>query len=555
MSSPGDGSAVRTLLDNRVLGRFVTSYFAGVLAEWAIFVAALVYAFERGGSAIAGLASVVMLAPNVLCAPLAGAAAERWRPNRVRLGAYGAEAVAYSAAAVAAAAGAPALVVVLCCAVGVGALTFVRPAAAVLVPAIVRSSRELTRANLFVGFCESASVLAGPLMAAVLLSVAGPALAIAGCAAACAVSVVAGLPDLRTDPPPISAPADEHGGVLAGMHRSLTAMRARPGTGGVLFVAGSQYVLVGALDLLLVILAVDVLELGDAGPGWLSTALGAGALVSAIGGSMLVARVRLAPIIAGALAAVAVAVSTLGMAATVVMAFALLPVLGFSRSLLDVTSRMLLQRSAPPSELAGAFALIELLGGIGMLAGSLLAQFVVAVSGVEAALVTIGVFFAVTLAGTWRDLRVADQGADVPIVAVSLLRRHPVFAPLPPVALEAAARGTVEVAVPAGCVVVAEGDEGDRFYAVADGRFEVVMGGELVRTVTRGGGFGEVALLADVPRTATVRAVTDGLLLGLDRVPFLVAVTGSDSSQMAAWGAIRAMRFDREVPDRGPAQP
>ena len=225
----------------------------------------------------------------------------------------------------------------------------------------------------------------------------------------------------------------------------------------------------------------------------------------------------------------------LGVVTTVVAALLLLPAIGFSRSLLDLTSRMLLQRSVQPSALAGVFGVLELLAGLGMLVGSIFCQVLIAVASVEVALVGIGLFFAVLLVATRRPLRSADDSADVPVVAISLLRRLSVFVPLPPIALEAVARAAVEVSVGAGQVVVREGADGDRFYAIADGVFDVVMGVEFVRSLGRGDGFGEIALLADVPRTATVTSRDDGALLAIERVPFLVAVTGTDASRQAAW--------------------
>jgi hypothetical protein len=431
-------------------------------------------------------------------------------------------------------------------------VTFIRPAAAVLVPAIVRSSRELTRANLFVGFCESAGVLGGPLLATVLLAAGGPALGLAGCAGGAAISTLVGVMDLDTDPPPAGTGDELRRGPVRGLLHTLAVFRGRPGAAGVLVVAGSQYVLIGALDLLLVVFAADVLGLGEAGPGLLGTAFGCGALACGMGAALLVGRGRLAPIAAFCLGLLAVGSAVLGVVTALAMALVVLAILGWGRSLVDLTTRMLLQRSAPPRELGGAFALLEFLAAAGMIVGSLIVQLCIAVSGVEVALVVLGGFFAIVFVLTWRSLRQADQAADVPIVAASLLRRHPVFAPLPPVALEAVARSAVERSVDAGEVVIVEGEPGDHFYAVADGTFDVVMGGHVVRTVRRGDGFGEVALLAGVPRTATVRATSAGTLLAIERVPFLVAVTGSDSSQMAAWGAIRAMHFDADVPDLGP---
>ena len=113
--------------------------------------------------------------------------------------------------------------------------------------------------------------------------------------------------------------------------------------------------------------------------------------------------------------------------------------------------------------------------------------------------------------------------------------------------VEAVARGAVEVPVADGAVIVREGGRGDCFFAVAAGHFDVTMHGEPVRTLGRGDSFGEIALLAEVPRTATVTARGSGTLYRVEREPFLVAVTGHDSSQEAAWRAIRSLRLTAEL--------
>jgi CRP-like cAMP-binding protein len=103
--------------------------------------------------------------------------------------------------------------------------------------------------------------------------------------------------------------------------------------------------------------------------------------------------------------------------------------------------------------------------------------------------------------------------------------------------------------LPALLEVVTEGERGDLYYAVADGLFDVTIDDRYIRTIPRGGSFGEIALLADVPRTATVTSREHGSLLAVDRVGFLVAVTGHNSSRQAAWGAVRTIEFAVDVPD------
>ena len=539
----------RSALDNKTLVRYTVAFLFTTLSEWAFYIAALVYAFDRGGARAAGFSSVALLLPIAVVAPAAGKAAQHRRPDRVRLAAYSVQTLALGAAAICAFAEAPVAVVVGCCAVTTGAFTFLPPASAVFLPTIVRSARELTIANVWISSCESVSTLGGAALATALLALQGPALVLAVCAGLNLMSTTITASRrgvVSATPAEIPHGADSIGAMRL-VFRSIRALRERRGATGVLAVAGGQYVLVGSLDLIVVVLAKDELNLGESGPGLLATSIGVGALVCALVSTFLVRRKRLTPLLIGALATVVIASLVLGIAPALATALVLLPLAGFSRSLLDLTSRMLLQRATPPHEVASVFAAIELFAGVGMLCGSVVAQVLIAAGGVDIALIGIGVFFAALLVLTLRSLRVADDSADIPIVAISLLRMIPTFAPLPPLAVETVARAAIEVPIEAGQVVMSEGDEGDQFYAVADGSFDVTVGGRHMRIVDRGDGFGEIALLANVPRTATVTANRAGSLLAIHREAFLAAVTGSESSRRAAWSTIHAFGVDLDV--------
>lgn len=547
--------STQSALGNSLLVRFTIAHLLVTVAEWAFFVGALVYAFDHGGSRAAGLSSVALLIPTAIAAPAAGAAAHRRRPFRVRFVAFAVETLSLGAATVAAFAEAPVAVVVGCCVITAGAYTFVGPAGAVLLPAMVRSARELTVANLWMGSCEGISILGGSALATVLLAVEGPALALAGCAVLALVGTLMSAGLGRGEPQTARRPdGEELVGATRLVIQSIKRLRERRGATGVLAVAGGQYLLIGSLDLIVVVLANEALGLGDSGPGLLGTAVGVGALLSAAASAVLVKRDRLAPLLAAAIAGIAIMSFALALTPTLATALVLFSVIGFNRSLLDLTSRMLLQRATPADSLGSIFGAIELFAGVGMVLGSLMTQVLIAASGVDAALIGLGIFFMLLLLLTWRSLRVADDSADIPIVAISLLRRVPAFAPLPPLALEAVARGATEVSVASGQTVVAEGEAGEAFYAVVDGSFDVTISGRRVRTAERGASFGEVALLADVPRTATVSATSAGTLLVIQRVPFLIAVTGSDSSRQAAWGVIRTMELSADIRDRDHAE-
>ena len=536
------GGRQRQALRNGDVVGYTLSYLLAVVAEWSVFLGVLVYAYERDGARAAGLASLAILVPYVIGAPIASAAAERYPPARVRIGGLAVQTVAYGAAAVAASREVPTAVVVAFVMIALVAATTLRPAGAALLPAIVRTSRELTVANLWQTYCESASDIAGPLLATVLLYAGGPTAVIAGSAVAAALAVIVALARRPLDPPGGSDEADRVGGLTV-LKRQVAAIRARPGVGGVLAVEGGHFVLVGGLDIIVVVMAAEQLDLGQAGAGVLSTAFGVGALASMFVATALTRRKRLAPVLSVGLVVVAIAAIVVGSVTSVAVALIMLGVIGLVLATINVLAQMLLQRSAPPEELAAVFAVIELACGAGVVIGSLLAQTMIALSGTRAAMIGMGVVMLALMLATARALRHADATATIPVVAMSLLRRLPVFAPLPPIELEAVARSANEVHTEPAQPIVTQGEHGDSYYAVADGEFDVTIDGRLVRTITRGGGFGEIALLADVPRTATVMSRGDGALLEIGRVPFLVAVTGHDSSRQAAWGAIRHLDF------------
>ena len=336
----------------------MANLFATV-AEWTFFVGALVYAFDKGGARATGIASLALLLPTALAAPATGSVAHRRPAQRVRLVSYAAQTIALGAAAVAAFADAPAVVVVGCCAVAAAAFTFHGPACAVLLPAIVRSARELTLANVWANSCESVSMLVGSLLATVFLALEGPALLLTAGAVLTLISTLLTLSRGHNDAPPRSTAdvADSVGAVRLLMS-SVSALRGRTGATGVLAVAGGQYLLLGAMDLVVVVLANDGLGLGDSGPGLLQAGVGVGALICALVSSMLVRREHLSSLLILSTAAIAVVSIVLGLAPSLAAALILLPIAGFGGSLLNLTSRMLLQRATPPEATAGIFAAI-----------------------------------------------------------------------------------------------------------------------------------------------------------------------------------------------------
>ena len=208
----------------------------------------------------------------------------------------------------------------------------------------MRRPLELTAANVVSRWAENGSVLVAPALAGVLLGVGGPQLAIAFLAALAFVAAILVIP--VPGPPPLGE-ADAAVSLTAQVGAGIRAVRREPSVRVLVLLLGAQYILVGALDVLYVVLSISVLGLGESGAGYLNAAFGAGGLVGAALTAGLVARRRLAPALGAGVVTAALALGALGLFPTVIGAFALLALAGVGRTMLDVTGRILLQRAAP----------------------------------------------------------------------------------------------------------------------------------------------------------------------------------------------------------------
>ncbi len=519
---------VGSVFSNPLLRRVELAFAAFNAGEWGVWIAMLVFAYAHGGATTAGLVALAQLLPAGIFAPLAATLGDRYRPARVLTVGYAAQGVALAGTAAALLAGAPPLAAYALAAVAATAVTITRPAQAALLPALARTPEELTATNVVSGWIESVSVLAAPAAAGLLLAWSGPGAVFAVMAVLVlgGAALVAGI----RGPEP-AAPSASHTGILDETVDGLRLLAREPGSRLLVGVLGAQYLVIGALDVLFVVLAVGVLGLGGSGAGYLNAAFGAGGVVGIAATVALVGRPRLVPPLLLGIVVWSLAFVVLGLRPSAVAALVLLGVAGAGRTLLDVAGRTLLQRVAPGELLARTFGALEGISMFSLALGSMLAPLLVAVVGARAAIACAGAILPLVAAACVVRLRAIDERAMVPVVEIALLRSLPLFAPLGAPALESLARSLEPVAIRAGDEIVRAGDPGDRYYAVADGEFAVSVGGVL----RRGDGFGELALLRDIPRTATVTAVTDGRVYALAKGDFLTAVTGhSDSAAVAA---------------------
>ena len=307
-------------------------------------------------------------------------------------------------------------------------------------------------------------------------------------------------------------------------------------------VLGVSTLVEGAIDVLVVIVALELLDLGAAGVGWLNSAWGVGGVIGGAGAVLVIARGRNASAIAIASLLIGAPLIALAAVPEVGVAVLGLVILGVGYAVMEVAGLTLVQRLASDAVLARAFGVVEgtywLTTGI----GSLLAPLLVVTLGLRSALVVVGVMLPALVLARSAALARLEASAPVPEREYALLRGVGMLAPLPVVRLEELARRVHPVRVPAGAAVIREGEPGDRFYVIADGSVEVSERGRFRRAEDVGDCFGEIALLRDVPRTATVTARTDVELLALEREDFLAAITG-DRRALAAGHDLVAERL------------
>jgi MFS family permease len=529
--------AVRAVFANPRLRRLELALAGSVTGEWAYAIALAVYAFDQGGAAAVGLVGLIRFLPSALAAPFAAVLGDRFSRVRVMVVSDVLRALAMVAAALAVFGDAPAGVVyALAGVVSVVSMAF-RPAQAALLPSLATTPSELTAANVASTTIESIGSFAGPALGGLLLAAtdAGTVFAATAGAFVWSAALVLGVESSRAEreDTEVSGILSE---ALAGFRAILGESRLRL----VVALYAAQTLVAGALNVLIVVMALDLLDLGNSGPGFLNAAVGVGGLFGAVLALALVGRQRLAGDFGLGLLLWAVPIALIGVWPHEAPALVLLAVVGIGNTLVDVAALTLLQRAAPDEVLARVFGVIEslLVGAIGL--GAILAPVLVSAFGADGALIATGAFLAVLAVASWPRLARIDAEVAVPGRELALLTNLPLFAPLPAATVEHLARSLQPVRVVAGEQIVREGEPGDRFYIVASGEVEVAADGKPLRTLGPGEHFGEIALLRAVPRTATVVARQDGELLTLDRDEFVAAVTGHPESREAADAVIGA---------------
>jgi MFS family permease len=534
---------------NGNLRRSELGWGAAITAEWAHFVALGVFAYDVGGTVAVGIAGLVRLLPAALVAPFAASLGDRFRRERFLVGValVGSAALAGSAAAYYAGKN-QVLVFVLAGFVGL-ASTLVRPALQALLPSLARTPKELIAANSATSTVEGLGTLVGPLAAGVLVALAdvGVVFAVGSVAFGAAAVLFARV---RVEGRVHAAPASAVRGALrsafSGFETALRERRPRLVIGLVF----AQAFVRGCLNVLIVVTVFEVLDADPGAVGYLTAALGVGGLIGAFG-SLAVVRHRLAVPFGLALVFWGLPIALVAPRPDLALALVLLAIVGAANSVEDVALFTLIQRIVPDDVLTRVLAVVwaAAMGAVAL--GSVAAPALVEVAGPRGALVVVGAILPLLTLLSWRGLVEIDKTVAAPTAELALVDDVPMFAPLSIAAKEYMARRLVSVPVSAGDVVIRAGDPGDRFYIVADGDFDVLADGA-DRKLGVGDYFGEIALLRDVPRTATIRAVVDGQLYALERAGFLAAVTSHSAARVAGEAVVEERLTGTEpLRDRG----
>lgn len=410
-------------------------------------------------------------------------------------------------------------------AVAATALTITRPAHGSLVPDLATTPDEITAANVVTSTAEGVGILIGPGIAGLVLLGGEPGQVYLTLTAGLVLASLLVVRVRGHSPPPRLLGGRSQ--LLAG----LATVRADRDLRAVVVIGATSFILGGSIDVLAVILAVDILGWGNAGAGALASAAGLGTLIGAIAASVIVGR-RLSRALWIAVVLAAVPLALLGWLSAAALALLLASAAGLQWT--DLITRTLLQRVAPATTLARVLGVYEGLASGSLAIGSLLVSGLFTTVQSAITFPVLGLLLPVAYIICWTRIRKLDRTAPLRLEEVNLLRQVPMFARLSPLVVETLAANLALMEVAEGVTVVREGDSGNSLYLIADGKFTVEKTGTRLATLAPGDLFGEIALLYDLPRTATVRSVLPGRVYTLGRREFMTAMGATGEANIAA---------------------
>ena len=538
-------ASLRTALAEPATRRLVVAWFAVVAGKWTLLVTTLVIAYDRGGPVAVGILGLVRYLTPAIVAPFAGVPATRWRPLDVLRVANLGRTIAAAGAAIVVLMGAPLPALMLMVALEAGVGAFTRPLHMGLLPACSTSPSQLVAANVTSSAAEGLGTFVGPAIASLLLLSTGPHGALVAVVLIYAAGVLA-IARARV------ATVGRRGGktrpsaILQGIVAGIRAVAALPGARLVLLGFAAQTFVRGLLTVTIVVAAIELLGMGDPGVGTLNAAMGLGGLVGAGASIALTGRARLGPVFRSALVGWGAPIAVIGLVVGPAVAILSMVAVGFSNAFLDVAGYTIVQRTTPNEARISVLGLTDGVANLGPALGGVIAPALIGALGVQSALVVIGAilpFVAVGLSLTARNL---DEGGPAAARRVELLRAQPLFSPLSLATVEHLAATLEPRHFEPGAWLMHQGEPGDEYLLIDRGDVEISQDDRPLRTLGSGSGVGEIALIHDVPRTASVRAIGEVASFSLDREAFLEAVTGQSASHAAAHDlASRHLASDR----------
>ncbi len=535
-------AALSALSSRTGLRRVLGAYALYDFVEFSVWLAVILWAFDVDGAGLAGLAAMIQLVPAALVAPAIASMGDRMPRGTALVVAHALVALTCALTMVALWAEAPVPVVIAAATSATTAFAVVRPIHFAALPQLAASPDELVSANSLSSVADGTLRFLGPVAAGLVVAAFGywHVLAIGALLGLVAAVLCGGLN--------LGAPvADAEVGGLRAAFEGIVALRGDWGSLALLLVLTVDFVLAGALDVLGVSYAQDVLGMEAAAVGLIVGSIGIGGLLGAVAGASLSRGRRLAPVVVAGGVVEGLGFAAVAFVGALTPAVVVLALAGTAGAVMLVSGRTLLQRATDDRVLARVFAIQESTTLLGIAVGAILAPVLIAWLSPQGAFVPLGIGCALLALTGIVFIRRLDARAVYRPQETSLLRAVPFLSVLPEYDLERLARNARWDVVVPGTVVVRQGDPGRRFYVVAEGEYAVTVDGERRPVVLGpGAGFGEIALLHAVPRTATVTAETAGRLLVVEADDFLAAVTGSvDGRAIAA--EVSALHLARDA--------
>jgi MFS family permease len=529
---------IAAVFRNRNLRRIELAFAGSIIGDWAYATAVTVWAYGVGGAKAVGIWAAIRLLGMAVIAPIAAGMVDRLPRKAVMVGADLTRAGVVVAATACLFLDTPAAPIFVLATLASYIGCVFRPAQAALLPALADTPAQLTASNGASSTIESVGFFLGPAIGALLLTVGSVEAvfllnAVTFVWSALLVLGVRPRADAAADDQATpDGEVEDKPGMFTEMAAGFTTIGRDHDLRLVAVILCLQTIVAGASAVFGVLLAVEVLQTGAKGVGYVDASLGVGAVVGGFVAIARAARHRLAFDMAVGTLLWSLPLLLVAWQPYAAVALVTMMLLGLGNPLVDVSFYTIVQRITPDQVLGRVFGALEglLIGSMAL--GSAAMPLLVHALDLRGALTLVAVVVAAPVLLLFPACRRID-GRLRPPAGLELLRALPMFAPLGPARLESIARQLERVTVPAGEVVLREGDESDRFFVIESGAVEVTQAGAVLRQEGPGEFFGEIGLLRDVPRTATITATADTTLMVLDRTDFLAALSGNEEGNRA----------------------